>query len=204
VPIPAPSFNTSFDGIVGCVAVLAGEGDTPPDVVAKVHATLNNSIKDGLNGLLPTLGPMKIKPTDADIQPIKHQVKNAIKQTIEDNLSTWEKLLTAIGIEHQDELVGALIYRFSTTTLVKNVPPEGTIVHNGFPPPETKLEAVELFPNPNAGALSFTFSGNVIADPLPLSLKRVIRVIGNNSALGVLRLLRGETSSVLRWVEAVR
>src|SRR5262249_24457880 len=164
-------FNTSFDGIVGCVAVLAGEGDTPPDVVAKVHATLNNSIKDGLNGLLATLGPMKLKPTDADIQAVEDQVMDAIKTTLENNLNTWEKLLTAIGVEHQDELVGALIYRFSTTPLVKHVPPEGIIVHNGFPPPETTLEAVELFPHPNAGALSFTFTGNMIADPLPLSLK---------------------------------
>jgi len=92
----------SVPGIVGCLAVLLVQQDTPDDAVAKGHAALNNSLQQQLNGVIPTLGFKKQKITPADIQAIQDRVQDAVISAIKEALTLWDKIKFVLGFEPQD------------------------------------------------------------------------------------------------------
>ncbi len=168
---------------------------------AQGHQTLNSSFQSELNTALSTLGPSKRDLTDADIQAIEDHVANAVTNAIENALSPGEKFLTVLGIEHQDHRVGTAIYRFSADELMTSAP-EGISSLNGYPKP---TQITIIFTSPFQ-FMAWGFHGTIIADPLPISLRRVLVGLGYQQPLPGLREAMGtfQNSSVSAWVAAVR
>jgi hypothetical protein len=95
----------ALPAVVGCVALILVQADTPDDVVAAGHAALNSSFEQQLNALIPTLGIGHTTVTNTDIAAIKQAVKDAVEQAIKNSLSTTDKILTWLGFENQDEIL---------------------------------------------------------------------------------------------------
>jgi hypothetical protein len=100
--LPIPIQSSAIQGFLnevtwpanfGMIAVLMEEGgNTPGHAVAKGHAAFTADIEAGLNNLLRDLGPSKTAITQGDIDQLKTQVSNQVRDAITNDLSLDEKL----------------------------------------------------------------------------------------------------------------
>lgn len=200
--IPIPSRGVSIPGMVGCVAILLAQSNTPDDAVAAGHQALNSALQQGLDNFISTLGPMKTSVTPADIKNIQDQAQIAVINAVTNHLSLWEKISIGLGIDTPDKPWGSVPYIFSQDQLtgapLKGIPLQNTIaVHGGLFKGDTSNKGPIIF--------SWTFNGKVIADPLPLSMKRILQGIGHPPPIGILEAMGGDpVRSVKSWIAAVR
>jgi hypothetical protein len=78
-PIPVPSLGTSVSGVLGCVAILLEQDDTPGEAVAKGHDELNSALRSALDGLIPTLKYNHQSPDDDDIKALTDKVGKQVE-----------------------------------------------------------------------------------------------------------------------------
>ncbi len=111
IPLTTPLAGISeVGGMLGCLAVLMEEDNTPSSAIARGHEALDRSVRDKLTGFLGTLSISKQEPTDEDIDALSDQIGNAVKSAIGDgvNVLQW---IGAIG--NMDDQIGSAVFRFS-------------------------------------------------------------------------------------------
>jgi hypothetical protein len=172
-PIPVNTFNTTVPGALGCVAVVLLQNDTPSDAVAQGHQALNNSLQQGLDSLISSLTITHSTVTGDDVTALENQVSAAVKAAITNAVSTWDKILTGLGLQNQDSMAGTVVYRFAPSDLTSS-PPAGIILQNGYPD-----QTVIQFGGAGTGSdnplfITLTLQGSIVADPLPISLRRIL------------------------------
>jgi hypothetical protein len=206
-PIPFLKGSSDFvaPGVVGCVGILMLQMSTPDDDVTAGHAALNSALQQQLNDLIPQLTMNSSTPTQAEVKALKGQVASAVFAGIKNALSTGNKFLYIIGDEDQDEEIGAVVWYFSGDDLGQT-PPGGLSLQNGYPN-QTILQF--LFPesaaSPSMYRTYFTFEGGVIADPFPLSLKRLLtrlNVTSLRKAMQTSSVAYSPANSMASWMNA--
>ncbi len=207
-PIPIRFVSgINVPGVVGCVAILLLEEDTPADAVAQGHQALNSSLQNALDAEISKLGVNNQNITDADVKAITEQVTNAVKKAITNSLSTWEQIVTWLGFENQDNLIGTAIYRFNAQNDLADSAPQGISLQNGYPDPSPIVYTFQVSAFPIIiGESVWTFHGTIIGDPLPISLRRVLVGLGYQQPLPGVREAMGThlVKSLRAWIDAVR
>jgi hypothetical protein len=204
-PIPVNTLNMTVPGAMGCVAVVLLQNDTPADAIAQGHQALNDSLQQGLNSLISSLTIAHPTVTDDDVTALENQVSSAVKSAITNALSTWNKALTFLGLQNQDSMAGTVLYRFVPSDLTAS-PPAGIPLQNGFPDQSViQVVGAEPLPRPLLITLTLTFQGSVVADPLPLSLRRILTRL---DAVSVRKAMAStsipfQAGSVNSWANAV-
>ncbi len=97
-------------GVVGVIAVLMEEDNTPNSAIAKGHDALNKAVRDSLNALIPTLNFTHQAPTDAEIEALKKKIGDTVTKAISNNVSIWSWLG---GFGNMDDKIGSEVFRFS-------------------------------------------------------------------------------------------
>ena len=202
VPIPVSISGIGpVGGVIGYAVILLYQEDTPASAVAAGHQALNSSLQQGLNNVIPTLGATNQDITQTDVHNITNQVLAAVKSAVKNNLSLLEKIGTLLNDEFQDEPAGNAVVYFTESQLAAS-PPQGI-------PLNSSNSAITEYDTPPGSAptpqYTFTFSGSVVADPLPFSLRRILIGLGHPPPVGV-RAVMGSafTSSLLAWINGVR
>jgi len=193
-PIPVSGFSVTVGGVLGYVGILLQQLDTPDGDIAPGHQAMNNAVQQGLNNLIPTLGAKNQKPTQAEIDAIESQASSAVTAAVTNALGIGYKLLTFLGLQQQDDLWGDVVAFYTPSQLVasspKGIPVNDGIYSGAAPSPSLPL---------------FTFKGTVVADPLPLSMRRIMTGIGHAPPVSI-RSAMGTpvTPSLLAWINKVR
>jgi hypothetical protein len=201
VPIPVSGTSLAVGGVIGYAVILLYQLDTPASAVAAGHQALNSALQQGLNNLIPTLGATNQTITQADVQNITNQILAAVQSAVKNNLSLAEKLGTLLNDEFQDSPGGNTVVYFTESQLAAS-PPQGI-------PLNSSNSAITEWDTPTGSAptpqYTFTFSGTVVADPLPFSLRRILTGLGHAPPAGV-RAVMGSafTPSLLAWINSVR
>jgi len=198
--IPAPAPIGPIPGLIGCVAILMDWADTPSDAVAAGHAALNTSIQQGIDQLIPTFGLKKRTVTPADITTLIDQVTTAVKNAVLNQLSIWQKAYLAFGTP--DIPLSQAIFIFNQQQLAASPP-------TGIPMRLTNTITVPIGPQgSHTGktmvAQSWSFAGTIVADPFPLSMRRILTGIGHPPPVRIRSVVGGGQISVIDWVNAVR
>jgi hypothetical protein len=167
---PIPPF--AIPGTVGFVAVLWEQVGSSDDTIAAGHQAFNSSLQSALNALIPTFSLSHQQPTPADIQNVQNQITSAVTSAIKGQIGTLGQILTFLGLEAQDVNWGSPAYIFDGGMLA-SLPPSGLVVNNGFPNPVTINDP------DNFGSVVFT--GTVTSDPVPVSLSRILKRLGQTS-----------------------
>ncbi len=205
IPIAVNSFNTTVPGTLGCVAVVILQNDTPANAVAQGHQTLNDSLQQGLDTLISELSIAHSTVTDDDITALQNQVSAAVDSAIKNALGTWNQILTALGLKIQDSVAGTAVFRFSANDLTSS-PPAGIVLQNGYPT-QSQIQCAggeSAFGNEYLW-ITLTFQGRIVADPLPLSLRRVMTRLGDTSVRKAMAStsIQFQSGSVNSWTNAV-
>jgi predicted TIM-barrel fold metal-dependent hydrolase len=142
-----------------------------------------------LGGTLPFLAP-----TEAEIQAIESQASSAVAAAVTSALGIGYKLLTFLGLQQQDDLWGDVVTYYTASQLVASSP-KGIPVNDGI--------YSGAAPSPNLPV--FTFKGMVVADPLPLSMRRIMTGIGHAPPVSIRSVMGSPvTPSLLAWINKVR
>lgn len=197
-PIPFNNQPVAF-GFVGCVAVLWAQNGTPDDAISAGHQAFNQSFEQQLNALITKLSipisevisgrtPSLITP--AQIQALEQQVTSAVQQAITNVVETDS--LPAAGVggplaqlwelagQDQDSPLGTVVYYFSAGALATS-PATGIALANGSPNQVTIQTNEDYSGSETLISISFTFGGVIVADSLPLSLRRILTRLGLTS-----------------------
>jgi hypothetical protein len=193
-PIPVTGTGFTAGGVAGFVEILLQQRDTPDQDVGPGHQAMNNALQQGLNSLIPTLGFTNQNVTQQDIQNIENQVSSAVTAAIKNALGVGYKLLTFLTIDSQDVLMGNAVSYYTASQLAAS-PPKGIAISD--------LIAFPAAPDPTS--VNLTFEGSIVADPFPLSLRRIMTGMGHAPPVGVRSVMGSPiTPSLLAWVEKVR
>jgi hypothetical protein len=106
-------------GVMGLIAVLMEEDNTPNAAIAKGHAALNQAVSKCLNALIPTLGFAHQEPTPAEIEALKKKIGDAVTAAVKNDVSAWDWIS---GFGNMDDRIGAEVFRFSHNELDASVP----------------------------------------------------------------------------------
>src|SRR2546423_270255 len=91
IPLRQPILGVKeIGGMVGCIAILMEQDNTPDDAIAKGHEALDGAIRTQLNQLIPTLGVLNPRPTEMEIDDLKKKVSDCVHDVIKDNTSAWD------------------------------------------------------------------------------------------------------------------
>jgi surface antigen len=200
-PIPLTTIpGVTIPGAMGCIAIVLAKNGTPADAVAQGHAALNSSLESALDSLITTLSIKSPDVTDADVQAMTTAVTTAVEGAIKGALSIWDKLGTVAGTTTQDEIVGSALYQFAVSDLVAS-PPAGIALGNGYPTTAPLQYSFFASEGGSPDTLACTLQGVMTADPIPVSLKRVLTRLGQTSTR---QAMAGSPSdSVTAWVDAI-
>ncbi|HEY1141510.1 MAG TPA: hypothetical protein VGE88_15095 [Lysobacter sp.] len=111
IPLTVPLLGkTEVGGMIGCIAVLMEEDNTPASAIARGHEALDRSVRDKLGEFLGTLSISKQDPTDEDIEALSDQIGDAVKGAIGDGVSVLQ-WIGAFG--NMDDQVGSAVFRFT-------------------------------------------------------------------------------------------
>jgi hypothetical protein len=196
---PIPALGSVIPGVIGCVAIVLIQRSTPANAVSQGHDALNTAIQQQLDTLIPTFG-ISNQPTPAnllaDIQNLKKNVISAVEGAISNALTVWQKLAGDQDVECMTAIF--LGVQESATALpqsvinLADVPPQGTPLQQ-----TTEFAWVNGRGDPTGYSTSCQLNGLVVADPFPLSLKRLFTGLGYPLPLLVGRLIHG---SVQAWL----
>jgi hypothetical protein len=199
-----PVFGMPMAALVGVVAVVMLQCGTPASAIAAGHDALNTTLQQQLNDLIPTFG-LSNPPTPAslseDVQTLQSSVQSAVVQAVTNGLSTWEKVLTLLGFENQDEQLMTAVFLGaqdsstpSTKTFVNlaNVPAQGAPLQQ-----EVQFSSAPYPGSKPVYTVTYQVNGVAMADPYPLSLKRVLTGLGHALPASLRRIMHG---SVQNWL----
>jgi hypothetical protein len=110
---PAGEFK-EVGGVMGMIAVLMEQDNTPASAIARGHDALNQTVQDSLNALIPNLKIGHEKPTEEEIKAIRKQVGDAVAKAVADGVSIWDWMG---GVGNMDDLIGSEVFRFSHSEL---------------------------------------------------------------------------------------
>jgi hypothetical protein len=102
-------------GVIGMVAVLMEEDNTPASAIASGHRALNVAVQGALDRLIPTLGFLHQEPTPEEVEAMMGQVGSAVLAAVRDDVSAWEWLK---GLGNMDEKIGAMVVQYSQNALL--------------------------------------------------------------------------------------
>jgi uncharacterized membrane protein len=181
-PMPLKNSNGTTTpiapGVVGCLAVLMSNDGLPDDDIPPGHEALNNAVQKDLNNLIPTLGATNQQVTQAQIQAITQQVIKAVTAAVTNAVSFGTKVLVLLGAENPDAAWGNAVYQFAAGN---NDCGAGSSDLACSPPAGIPLQGQTISIDDGWETYSFTFQGKVIADPFPLSMKRILSRLGEPS-----------------------
>jgi hypothetical protein len=103
-------------GVIGMVAVLMEEDNTPASAIAAGHRALNRAVQTALDGLIPTLGFLHQEPTPEEMEAMTEQVGAAVLAAVRDDVSAWEWLT---GLGNMDEKIGTMVAQYSRDSLLR-------------------------------------------------------------------------------------
>jgi hypothetical protein len=116
IPLQAPIGGVSEVGaVLGMVAVLMEEDNTPASAIATGHRALNRAVRQALDELIPTLGLLHQEPTSDDVKKITRQVGDSVLAAVRDDVSTWDWLT---GLGDMDDRIGSIVVQYSQDTLL--------------------------------------------------------------------------------------
>jgi hypothetical protein len=199
-PIPVPLSGVGpAGGVVGCVAVVLSQQDTPDDDIAAGHDAFNSSLQQQLDALIPQFGIGKTQVSQDDINAIEGNVENAVVNTVKGALGIGHQILTWLGFENQDSIIMAAPFTEGQSSLVN-------VAATGMPLQANQSFSDPSAPHPKSGpppphpTYNWAIDGTLYADPYPLSMARVLGELGYNPPVS----LRGamspyNTSSILAW-----
>lgn len=111
IPLQQPIGGFSeVGGVVGVIAVLMEQDNTPASAVARGHRALDRAVRESLNRLIPTLNFSHREPTAAEIEAMKQKIGGTVTQAIKDGVSVWDWLK---GFGNMDDKIGSEVFRFS-------------------------------------------------------------------------------------------
>lgn len=111
IPMTTPFLGISeIGGMIGCIAVLMEEDNTPASAIARGHEALDRNVRDKLAQVLGTLSISKTEPTDEDIAALSGQIGDAVRSAIGDGVNVFDWLG---GFGNMDDQIGSAVFRFS-------------------------------------------------------------------------------------------
>jgi hypothetical protein len=116
-PIPLTTPIGSIDevgGMIGCIAVLMEEDDTPAAAIARGHEALDRNVRDELTAVLGTLSVSNQEPSEEDITAMTDRIGDAVKQSIKDGVSVLDWI---VAFGNMDDQIGSAVFRFSHSQL---------------------------------------------------------------------------------------
>jgi Protein of unknown function (DUF3892) len=118
-PIPVDGMpDKNISGVIGCIAILLEEDETPAHAVAQGHEVLNQAVQTALDELIPTLNVFHQSPTDADIKALTDKIGKHVEDAISDDVSVWEWLT---GFGNEDDKIGTKVFYASQNDICKTV-----------------------------------------------------------------------------------
>jgi len=118
-PIPVrPALGALVDvpSLMGCVAVLMEEDNTPDNVVVNAYGAMRDALQAELDGLIPTLGFDNQDVDDAEVQAIVTRVRSAVAASMRSS-SLFDLLKTVLD---PDDPIGESVEWFGYRTLFDN------------------------------------------------------------------------------------
>ncbi len=112
VPIP-PGFGTfqvNLDDAgagldaAGVLVLILGQHDTPDDAISAGYSAFGTAVSQQLNSYVETNG--LVAPTPDQVHALAQSIQNTVTSAIKNKLSDWDKFLTWISQETQDEFIG--------------------------------------------------------------------------------------------------
>ncbi|MER5326914.1 hypothetical protein [Streptosporangium roseum] len=117
IPLQRPLGNVrEVAGVIGMVAVLMEEDNTPASAIAAGHRALNRAVQAALDGLIPTLSFLHQEPTPEEMEAMTEQVGTAVLAAVRDEVSIWEWLT---GLGNMDEKIGTMVVQYSQNALLR-------------------------------------------------------------------------------------
>lgn len=159
IPLQLPVNNVdAVGGIVGAIVILMEQDQTPASAIARGHDALNQTVRDSLNGLIPTLRFGHETPSPEEIEAIKKHIADTVTKAVGDNVSIWDWMG---GAGNMDDRIGSEVFRFSHRELEAHGPSgiriNARFRHHGD---WELLGQVTAFPlNAPAGSLRVSLSG---------------------------------------------
>jgi hypothetical protein len=115
IPLQQPAGEfTEVGGVMGVIAVLMEQDNTPASAIARGHDALNQTVQDSLNALIPSLTIGHEEPTDEEIEAITRRVGDAVVKAVADGVSIWDWMG---GAGNMDDRIGSEVFRFSHSEL---------------------------------------------------------------------------------------
>lgn len=118
-PIPVrPVFGalTDVPSIIGSIAILLEEDNTPDNVVRRAYEALHGALQSELDALIPTFGLTKMEAGDDEIQAILNRVTAAVKTSVMSS-SLFDLLKT---VADPDDQIGYSAEVFGYDQLFRN------------------------------------------------------------------------------------
>lgn len=112
VPIPEGfgTFQVNLDDgglgfdAAGALALVLGQHDTPDDAISAGYSAFATVVSQQLNSYVQNNGA--VAPTPDQIHAMANAIQAAVTSAIRNKLSDWDKFLTWISQETQDEFIG--------------------------------------------------------------------------------------------------
>ena len=187
VPIPAQfgQFQVNLDDAgmgfdaAGVLALVFGQHDTPDDAIAAGYSVFGTAVAQQLNDYVSNNGATT--PTPDQIHVIADAIKSSVTNAISNKLSDWDKFLTWIDQETQDEFIGYSYAFFGPGGLN---PPQDTPLN--LPPIEKQIEYTFPF-----AKLDVTTYGKVDpCQPLVIEVNQAMTAV--TELINALRQLQSE------------
>jgi hypothetical protein len=116
IPLQQPvGAITSVSGVLGMVAVLMEEDNTPASAIAAGHRALNRAVQRALDAMIPTLGFAHQEPSEEEMEKMTQQIGEAVLSAVRDDVSVWD-WITALG--NMDEKIGSMVVQYSQKELL--------------------------------------------------------------------------------------
>ncbi len=115
-------------GIVGIVAVLMEEDNVTDEGAEAGHQSLNNHIKDSINGFINSINLLEFMDSDNPsedlqqkidnlVESIKNSIENVIKEAIKSNQNWFENFWSWIN---KDDKIGDKVWTYKSTEISEN------------------------------------------------------------------------------------
>jgi hypothetical protein len=129
IPLQQPIGEfTEVGGVMGAIAIVMEQDNTPASAIASGHDALNQAVQDSLDALIPRLTIGHQEPTEDEIKAMTKQVADAVTKAVADGVSIWDWMG---GAGNMDDRIGSEVFRFSHREL-KGQGPSGIAIHKRF------------------------------------------------------------------------
>lgn len=147
VAVPVPPYYGTFTmnlddaglgfAAAGVLVLVFGQHDTPDDAISAGYSAFGTAVSEELNSYVQNNG--LVAPTPTQVNQIAQSIQNKVTSAVSDHLSDWDKFLTWISQETQDEFIGYSYAFFGPGQLTTpghiplNLPPIQNQIQYTFP-----------------------------------------------------------------------